>query len=67
MAHPLDDRQEKGRLTVDDVARLSEQIAGLTAAGLPLALASAARRANALGSISDRRSESVATRLEEGD
>ncbi len=37
MSHPLDDRQEKGRLTVDDVARLSEQIAGLTSANLPLA------------------------------
>ena len=37
MANPLKRDEGKGRLSEDDVARLTEQIAGLTSAGLPLA------------------------------
>jgi general secretion pathway protein F len=37
MANPLVPEQGKGRLSEDDVARFTEQIADLTSAGLPLA------------------------------
>ncbi len=62
MANPLEDREGRGELSGSDAARLTEQVAGLTSARLPLApgLRAAAeemprgRLRSALGSVSDR-------------
>lgn len=62
MANQMDDREGRGRLSGDDVARLTGQVAGLTSARLPLApgLRAAAeemprgRLRAALVSVSDR-------------